>query len=135
MSDCIFCKIAEKSLPSTSLYEDAYVYAFLDIHPINPGHTLVISKIHSATFLETTPEVIAHLFPCVQRIARAVKQGMRAQGVNVTINNDPAAGQVVGHFHVHIIPRFEGDGLSLWTGKAYGEGEIAHVAEKIKLAL
>ena len=133
MNECIFCKIISSDIPSTQVYEDNEVLAFLDITPVNPGHTLVVPKKHSTNVLDADNETLAILFPVVKRVANAVRKGMGAEGINIHINNGSAAGQVVPHLHIHVIPRYANDGLHLWKGdeKKYSED----AAQQIKDAL
>ena len=129
MTDCIFCKILNNEIPSTKLYEDESVYAFLDIRPISKGHALVVPKRHSETFLDMASEDIDSLFKTTQKVATAVMEAMNADGFNIGMNNFPAAGQEVPHSHVHIIPRFSDDGLKHWPG---GESnDLEEIQEKI----
>jgi len=131
MTDCIFCKIIKGEIPSSKVYEDETTYAFLDIAPINKGHTLVIPKQHHEKFMETDDAVLADIITKVKRIATTIKEATQADGINIGINNEKAAGQVVFHTHFHIIPRFEGDGLKTWPDKKYDEGEMESYKEKI----
>lgn len=131
MDNCIFCKIVKGDIPSHKVYEDAHVLAFLDIRPVNPGHTLVIPKDHFENIYTLPDEVMARISLAVKQVAIAVKQGVEADGVNIGMNNEAAAGQVVFHAHIHVIPRVESDGLHLWPQKDYKEGEAAVVADKI----
>ncbi len=108
--------------------------AFLDIHPVNPGHVLVIPKTHSANLFEISAKDWASVQETVRRIAVALEKAVEADGVNLMMNNREHAGQVVDHAHVHLIPRFKGDGLKLWPHKEYKEGEAAEIVEKIKAA-
>lgn len=133
--DCIFCKIVNKELPAEVVYEDEHTLAFLDINPTNEGHTLVIPKKHSANLLDMDEEDFAHVSKTVHRLAPKIKQATGACGINVIMNVEPCAGQVVMHPHVHIIPRFENDGLEIWHGKPYeSEEKMKKIAEKIKSA-
>lgn len=104
---CLFCRIARKEAPASIIYEDNEVMAFLDIRPVQEGHTLVIPKKHQKNIYAISEETVAYLFKIVKKIAWAVKQGVDAQGISIIQNNESAAGQVVFHFHVHIIPRSE----------------------------
>ncbi len=131
MTDCIFCKIVNGEIPSYKVYEDDYSFAFLDIHPVHPGHTLVIPKKHYEDFLEADADTLATLSEITQKIAKAVTGGVGADGCNVTTNNGRAAGQVIFHLHWHIIPRFEGDGLQLWPQGEYKEGEAVTVLDQV----
>ncbi len=135
MTDCIFCKVANKEIPSEVLYEDADTLAFLDIHPNNPGHTLVVPKVHAANLYEVNDESLSSFMKTVRRMAIAVKKAMSADGINVIMNNDTAAGQIIFHAHMHVIPRFSNDGYKPWPQKTYKEGEAAIVGEKIRKVL
>ena len=130
--DCIFCKIIAGEIPSAKIYEDDKVLAFLDINPINPGHTLVIPKAHSGNLSAASEDDLVAVIKAVKKLAPAVIKGVGAQGLNLGVNNGAAAGQIVNHLHFHIMPRFEGDGYQLWGGKPYKEGEMEEVAEKIR---
>ena len=132
MEDCIFCKIASGEIPCTKIYEDEKVISFLDIGPVNKGHALVIPKEHSETLLDTQNSVVMAVAKAVKNVAFALKEVQGVEGFNVLQNNFKMAGQVVPHYHVHIIPRFEGDGLKHWPQGKYEEGEIDVVAEEIK---
>ena len=116
MSDCIFCKIINGEIPSTKVFENEHVLAFLDISQVTKGHTLVIPKVHKENLFELTPEIAKELFSVVPEIARAIKQEFNPIGLNSLNNNGEAAGQSVFHFHMHLIPRYgEGDGFgAVW---------------------
>lgn len=133
--DCIFCKIVAGEIPATKIYEDENILAFLDIAPVNPGHTLVIPKTHYADFMELPEEESAVIIRTIKKLAAAVMQGTGAEGFNLTLNNGAVAGQVVGHVHWHIVPRFTDDGRVLWPGQSYQEGDAAVIAEKIRQQL
>ncbi|OGZ13295.1 MAG: hypothetical protein A3C93_00050 [Candidatus Lloydbacteria bacterium RIFCSPHIGHO2_02_FULL_54_17] len=135
MDDCLFCKIAERDIPCEKVYEDQDVLAFLDIHPINPGHTLVIPKKHAADISALTRADFERLMGCVHALAPIVKKAVQADGINIGMNNGGAAGQLVFHAHLHIIPRYQNDGFRHWHGNPYGNGEIRAVAEKIRSAV
>ena len=135
MNECVFCKIAQKEIPAGAgkIYEDEKFIAFLDIKPNNPGHTLIIPKNHYENIYSLPDEIICNIGPIVKKIAVAVKRGINADGINIIMNNDGAAGQIVPHTHFHIIPRFADDGLRHWPGKPYAnKEEAAKIAEKIK---
>jgi histidine triad (HIT) family protein len=136
MNDCVFCKIICGEISAEKIYEDEYALAFLDAHPNNLGHSLVVPKKHAKNILDIPEETLTHIMPAIQKVSKAVFQGMEASGVNVHINNEPAAGQVVFHLHVHIIPRFQKDGLKMWSKKLpYKAGEKEQTAKKIKAVL
>lgn len=133
--DCIFCKIIKGELPSTKIYENDYVFAFLDIKPVNIGHTLVIPKKHFKNIYETPEETMSEIIKVAKKVSEAVKK-TGVGGVNIAMNNDKAGGQVIFHSHVHVIPRYEGDGFGLWHGKRdYEEGEMQKVATQISQAM
>lgn len=133
--NCIFCKIVKGEVPSAQVYEDDSTFAFLSIGPNNQGHTLVIPKDHATAIYDLQEETLLPLMRTIQRMAKAVKSAMGADGINLHMNNDAPAGQAVFHAHIHIIPRFKGDGLEHWPGKKYAEGEAEAVAEKIKTVI
>lgn len=135
MNDCIFCKIGRGELPAITVYEDAHTLAFLTIEPVNPGHTLVIPKAHAANVFEATPELWGQVQETVRKVAHAVERGLNADGVNINMNNREHAGQVVDHIHIHLIPRFAGDGITLMPHHARTEAEGEPVAQKIRQAL
>ena len=135
MYDCLFCRIIAQEIPSTSIYEDEHTYAFLDLHPVHPGHVLVVPKKHASGFLEADPSALEHWIRAAQIVARAVKEGLQAGGINLIQNEGAAAGQVIAHLHLHIIPRYTEDGLRPWPSQAYASDEDRQaVAEKIKRA-
>jgi histidine triad (HIT) family protein len=101
---CVFCKIAQKEAPTSTVYEDEKVIAFLSIQPINVGHTLVVPKKHYENIYEIPEEELAYLYKIVKKVAHAVKKAVDAEGIRIVQNNGEAAGQVVLHLHVHIIP-------------------------------
>ena len=131
---CIFCQIVNGELPSHKVYEDDQVLAFLDIAPVSRGHILVIPKEHTESLLTMTAEQTAVLFSVAQKIAKAIEQALDPQGINLGMNNGFGAGQIVAHAHIHIIPRFAGDGLKLWSGRdgLYKEDEAEGIAKKIR---
>jgi histidine triad (HIT) family protein len=107
--DCVFCDIIERDAPADIVYEDQHSIAFLDIYPLNPGHTLVVSKKHYATLDEMPPEEVGLLFSTVAKVMKGVKEAVAADGINIGQSNGTAASQDVFHVHVHIIPRFSQD--------------------------
>jgi histidine triad (HIT) family protein len=107
----IFSKIISGELPAFKVYEDEHVLAFLDINPIQPGHTLVVPKVASENALSAALEDLAHLMAVGQKLAKAIMETTGCDGINFLMNNGKAAGQVVFHTHLHIIPRFDNDGV------------------------
>jgi histidine triad (HIT) family protein len=133
---CLFCKIASGEIPSKKVYEDANVIAFLDINPRNPGHTLVIPKKHFVTLLDMPEREVGKLFESTRIVAMAVKNGTNADGLSLVQLNGKAAGQVVTHVHVHLIPRFMSEGpVSLegvLSSKKMTDGMLDKIASAIK---
>ena len=107
--DCIFCEIAAKSSEAEIVFENDKYIAFLDINPVNYGHTLVMPKKHFDNFLTIPAEDLEGLSKLTQYLSGAIKRALKADGFNVISNNGTAAGQSVFHFHYHIIPRYEND--------------------------
>ena len=137
--DCIFCKIASGAIPSAKVYEDEGVLAFLDIAPVEKGHTLVISKrVHTEALPDTPDEILAELFGVARKIGAAM---LRAGfgGFNVVQNNYPDGGQAVPHIHLHVIPRAKGrKGPLAWASGANpyaDDAERAAYAERLRAAL
>ncbi|MDO8482831.1 MAG: HIT family protein [bacterium] len=133
--DCIFCKIVSGELPSSKIYEDENVLAFLDIHPVNPGHTLVVTKKHFEGIHDTPDDLICKIVLTAKKIAGAIQSKLGADGVNIGMNNGKEAGQIVFHSHIHIMPRYGDDSFKLWQGKSSNTEEREKIAEKIKLGL
>ena len=131
-SDCIFCKIVAGEVPATKIYEDSEVLAFMNLHPTNKGQVLVIPKDHIENIYGFSEEMAARMMLIVKKMAIAVKNGVDADGVNLIMNNEEAAGQQIFHAHMHIIPRFNDDGLKSWPASDYNEGEIEEWGEKVK---
>ena len=107
---CIFCKIIEKSIPSKVLFENDKNLAFLDIFPVSKGHTIVIPKNHYKNLEEIPNNELSELFEIVKKLSILIHKKLKVDGYNILQNNFRAAGQVVNHFHVHIIPRSNEDG-------------------------
>ncbi len=114
MPDCIFCRVIAGDLPSYKLYEDDRVIAFLDIFPAVKGHTLVVPKVHAEHIFESNPEDLQAVMRVALDLAPKLEHVLGADGINITINKGEAAGQSIFHTHVHLLPRFKGDGKSLW---------------------
>jgi histidine triad (HIT) family protein len=129
---CIFCEIVDAKAPAVVLYENDSVMAFLDINPMNFGHTLVIPKKHYHDFSTIPAKETADLIHAMQIVSKAVRDGVKADGYNIISNNGTAAGQSVSHFHFHIIPRFSSDFHMKVNLKKYTGSSIYEYAEKIK---
>ncbi len=135
MKECIFCKIISGEIPSYKVYEDRETLAFLDINPVHEGHTLVIPKDHFENIYSIPPETLARLSLTTQKMAIAVKNAVEADGINIIMNNEKDAGQIVFHAHFHVIPRRHNDGLANWPQKPYEAGVASTLQEKIKHTL
>ena len=135
--DCIFCKIINNEIPSVKLYEDDRVFAFLDINPLNAGHLLVIPKAHAETIQEISEADFVAVAAATHKLAAAVKKALNPDGINLMQLNGKAANQVVPHLHVHIVPRWSGDGLTIckWELTAGDMENIKAVGEKIRSAI
>ena len=108
--DCIFCSIVDGDIPSRTVHEDEAVVAFLDANPLSAGHTLVVPKAHHQFVREVPAGLSASVFETVHELVPRIEDAVDADGHTIAVNDGPAAGQEVPHLHVHIVPRFEGDG-------------------------
>jgi histidine triad (HIT) family protein len=140
MSTCVFCDIVAGKAPASIVLKDDLCCALMDIRPVNPGHTLVIPTCHASFLAELDEASGAHMFSIAQRIAQALRRsGLRCEGVNLYLADGAAAGQEVFHVHLHVLPRYTGDGFGLRFGPAYGHrpnrAELDDVAGRIRQAL
>ncbi len=136
MADCIFCKIAAGEIPCVRVFEDERCLAFMDIGPISPGHTLLIPKAHYEMIHEMPAREAAHLASHIPPLADAVRKAVGAEGINVLQNNGTCSGQEVFHVHVHLIPRWPGDGLGFrWPAKKADPEVLKEQASAIAKAL
>jgi histidine triad (HIT) family protein len=134
--DCIFCRIVAGSVPATRVHEDAAALAFMDLGQVNPGHVLVTTKFHAQDIFELPDEDAGAVFRATARVARAVREAFRPQGVTLLQANGKAALQSVPHFHIHVLPRWEGDGMSLaWPAKNPPREKLEEYAAKIRGSL
>lgn len=111
--DCIFCKLANGIFPTNTVYEDDDFRVILDASPAAKGHSLIIPKAHFDNAYEMDEEYLSKVMPLAKKVALSLKKTLKCDGVNVLQNNEPAAGQTVFHYHVHVIPRYENDDLGL----------------------
>jgi len=130
MKNCIFCKIAKGEIPHDRFYEDEKFVAFLDINPVNQGHTLIISKKHIVWMQDADDEIVSEIFKLSKKLMLAIKKGMGCDYVQVSI-----VGKDVPHFHIHLIPRYFTDNFPLHPTKKYKDGEVKEVVKKITSAL
>jgi histidine triad (HIT) family protein len=134
--DCVFCKIRDGQIPSTRVYEDDRTIAFMDINPLNEGHTLVITRAHAATLFEADEADLRAAIGTAKRVAVAIRTALHPDGLNLLQANGAAAFQSVAHFHIHLLPRFTGDGKGFdWPMVAGDRGRIQATADKIRRAL
>ncbi len=132
MADCIFCEIIAGRAEASKVYEDELCTVFMDIQPINPGHLLVVPKAHAADLADLAPEIGGHLFQVAQRIALNLPStGIKCEGVNLVFAHREAAGQDVFHAHLHVIPRFKGDGFGFKFGPGYRDLPAREALDKI----
>lgn len=136
MPDCVFCRIVAGQIPATVVHEDEHTLAFMDIGQVNPGHVLVASKSHAADIFAIDEQLAGAFFRATARVARAVNRAFAPQGVTLYQANGKAAGQTVFHFHVHVVPRYEGDGIDLaWPVKNPPRAALEAAAQKIRRAM
>lgn len=140
MEDCVFCKIVKGEGSESLVYSDEETIAFMDIQPVNPGHVLVVPKVHVPGLSDLDEETGAHVFKVGMRVANAIKRsGIKCEGVNLLLSDGRAAFQEIFHVHLHVIPRFEGDNLRISFGRKYGvkpeRTELDWIAAKIRNVL
>ena len=139
MASCIFCKILEGALPSSGVCESELTVAFLDINPINPGHTLVVPRRHVVSFTDLSPEELWSMSVTGRRVAAAQKVSLKYEGVTLSLADGEAAGQEVPHVHLHVIPRRSGDGFGWKVPSAHSSIEdregLKKMAARLRAAL
>ena len=132
-ADCIFCAIAERTAPAEVVEADSHTIAFLDINPATRGHTLVIPRKHSANLLDIDEADLHRVATMAKSIASRMPQALGADGVNLLNSCGTAAWQTVGHFHMHVIPRYDDDPLKLpWVPGPPAADELAQIAEQLR---
>ena len=137
---CIFCRIIADKAEASKVYQDDTVTAFMDNQPLNPGHLLVVPNEHTANLAGLDETIASRMFVVGRRLAQALRcSGLRCEGVNLFLADGPAAGQTVFHSHLHVIPRFVGDGFGLRFPPGYGGGvsreDLDVIAAKVEAAL
>ncbi len=133
VSNCVFCKIVRGEIPSARVLETDQSVVFLDINPLNPGHTLVVPRAHHAHLGELPEELAAHAGSLLPRLCRVIKSATGAEGINVVINNGAVAGQTIHHCHWHIIPRFAHDAIHWpWPQGKYHGDELSQLRARIE---
>ena len=130
--DCIFCKIANGEIPSTTIYEDDDFRVFFDIAPASKGHCLIVPKEHFDNVFEMDDETAGKLFVLATKVARSLKKELNLEGLNIVQNNGTIAGQTVFHFHMHMIPRYTGDTVNVgWKPGEADMDELSKLAKKV----
>lgn len=133
---CIFCRLIKGEIPASRVHEDALTVAFMDVGQVNPGHLLVAVKRHAATLLDITPEEAAAVMQTARRLALAIEAAFAPPGITLLQANGKAGEQTVFHFHLHLLPRHEGDGVGLaWPRKTPPREELEAYAARIRAAL
>ena len=136
MSNCIFCRIVAKEIPAAVVYEDEHTLAFMDAGQVNPGHVLVAAKGHAENLYELNDAQASALLRTAARVARAIRAAYQPEGLSVYQANGKAAWQSVFHYHMHLVPRREGDGMALtWPAKNPPREKLAEYAAEIRKAL
>lgn len=131
--DCIFCRIANGEIPSATIYENSDVRVILDVAPASRGHALIIPKEHFRDLFDIDAVTAGKIFSMATEVARAMKSVLHCDGMNVVQNNGAAAGQTVFHFHLHLIPRYEGDGVNIgWNPGESTPDELQELAKQIR---
>jgi len=138
--DCIFCKIVRREAPASVVREDASTLAFMDIQPMNKGHVLVIPKAHAEYIEDLPPEAVGPILEAAREVSRALRtSGIRCEAVSLYLANGKEAGQEVFHAHMHVIPRWRGDGLGLRVrpdrGRVADRTELDTLAARIRAAM
>lgn len=130
--DCIFCKIAAGEIPSKTIYEDGQFRVILDLGPATKGHALILPKSHAANLYDLPDETAAEAMKLAKRMALQLKDRLCCDGLNLVQNNGETAGQTVSHFHIHLIPRYEGDGQKInWVPSKPSQEELEAVRKEI----
>jgi len=136
MTDCVFCKIVARQIPATVVHEDAQTLAFMDLGQVNPGHVLVAIKAHAENLYALDDAQAAAVLQAAAKVARAIRQAFSPAGLSVYQANGKAAGQTVFHYHVHLVPRHEGDGMALaWPVKNPPREKLEDYAARIRASL
>lgn len=135
MQSCVFCKIIRQEAPAHRVYEDDRVIAFLDIFPVSEGHTLVVTKKHYVDLFEADSESLQAVAAIAQKVAHGLREVLRPQGLMVFQLNGAAAGQTVFHYHMHLMPRGEGEPLRLHARQPGDPQRLAELAAKLRACL
>jgi histidine triad (HIT) family protein len=135
-ADCVFCKIRDGKLPAMKVYEDERTLVFMDINPLNAGHCLVVTRTHAPTIWESDDEDLRASIAVAKKIAVALREAVKPDGLNMLQANGAAAFQSVPHFHLHLIPRWNNDGKGFdWSLVAGDRAQIIQIGERVREAL
>ena len=133
-NNCIFCKIANGEIPSSTLYEDDMVRVILDISPATKGHALILPKEHYTNLYEISDEMASHAIKVAKKMAKKMQEELGGEGLNVLQNNGELAGQTVFHYHMHLIPRYQEDKINMkWENGELSESEKEELVKKLSL--
>ena len=133
---CVFCKIRDGQIPSMKIYEDARTLAFMDINPLNAGHCLVVARSHAPTIWDSDEEDLRAAITSAKKVALAVREAVKPDGLNILQANGTAAFQSVPHFHLHLIPRWNNDGKGFdWSPVPGDRAQIIEIGERVRQAL
>jgi diadenosine tetraphosphate (Ap4A) HIT family hydrolase len=133
---CVFCQILQGHQQASWVYSDEHVVAFMDIRPVNEGHLLVVPRAHAAGLGDLDPQVGGHLFQVAMDLAAGLRRSnVRCEGVNLFLADGAAAGQEVFHVHLHVLPRFRGDGFGFRFGPHYGKQPSRATLDKVAGAI
>jgi histidine triad (HIT) family protein len=134
--DCVFCKIRDGKIPSKKIYEDDATLAFMDINPLNNGHCLVVTKRHAATIWDAEVADLQAAIATAKKVATAVRETVKPDGLNMLQANGAAAFQSVAHYHLHLIPRWVRDGKGFdWKLVPGDREQIAATGDRLRAAL
>lgn len=135
MENCIFCKIANGEIPAATLYEDEDFRVILDLGPASKGHALILPKTHAANIYELPDELAGKAMILAKKMASKLTEALKCDGFNIVQNNGETAGQTVFHFHMHLIPRYQGDHVGLtWTPGKLSDEDKEEILSKVKEA-
>ena len=131
--DCVFCRIRDGQIPSLKIFEDGRTLTIMDINPLNSGHCLVVTKAHAATIFEADVEDLQAAIAAAKKVALAIQLALKPDGLNLLQANGPAAFQSVPHLHLHLIPRWNGDGKGFdWTPTPGNRDQIMKIGERLR---
>ena len=134
-ASCVFCRIVAGTLPCHEVARDEHTLVFMDIAPVTDGHTLVITREHAENLYEATPEALAAVMGTAKRVAHAIRTALAPDGLMVFQLNGAAAGQTVFHYHMHLMPRADGEPLALHARTPGDPKRLAELASRIAAAL